>query len=275
MSGFLQRFITALLFAAVMLTGIWWGNFLFLALFTLIAGLASLELLNLLLPVGQPGYFWRKPLGIVLGLAPHLYQSLCLLAGLAPNWTAAFLAAMLILSGLFILELFAAAPRPFDNVARLALVIAYIGLPIALLDWIAFRGGSYDLTLPLGLLLLTWISDTAAYLVGSRFGRGLLFPRISPKKTWEGTVGGGLLTIGLSLLFAELLGELSSGQWAVLALLVVIFGSLGDLVESMLKRSRGVKDSGTLLPGHGGVLDRFDAFIFLLPWAAAYLWWIG
>ncbi|MCB0679222.1 MAG: hypothetical protein KDC30_21135, partial [Saprospiraceae bacterium] len=72
MSGFLQRFITALLFAAVMLTGIWWGNFLFLALFTLIAGLASLELLNLLLPVGQPGYFWRKPLGIVLGLAPHL-----------------------------------------------------------------------------------------------------------------------------------------------------------------------------------------------------------
>ncbi|MCB0675374.1 MAG: phosphatidate cytidylyltransferase, partial [Saprospiraceae bacterium] len=195
--------------------------------------------------------------------------------GLAPNWTAAFLAAMLILSGLFILELFAAAPRPFDNVARLALVIAYIGLPIALLDWIAFRGGSYDLTLPLGLLLLTWISDTAAYLVGSRFGRRLLFPRISPKKTWEGTVGGGLLTIGLSLLFAELLGELSSGQWAVLALLVVIFGSLGDLVESMLKRSRGVKDSGTLLPGHGGVLDRFDAFIFLLPWAAAYLWWIG
>jgi phosphatidate cytidylyltransferase len=121
------------------------------------------------------------------------------------------------------------------------------------------------------LLLLTWMNDTGAYLVGSNFGRRMLFPRISPKKTWEGTIGGVVITFITAASFCAFSGELRLFDWMVLAAFVSVFGTLGDLVESMLKRSVGVKDSGNLLPGHGGVLDRFDAFIFVLPFAAAYL----
>ncbi|MEO0775984.1 MAG: phosphatidate cytidylyltransferase, partial [Bacteroidota bacterium] len=122
-----------------------------------------------------------------------------------------------------------------------------------------------------GLLLLTWSNDTAAYLVGSRIGKTPLFPRISPKKTWEGSLGGVVITFLIAFLISQWFREHSTKQWLVLAGIVAIFGSTGDLVESMLKRSENIKDSGNLLPGHGGVLDRFDAFIFLLPFATAYL----
>ncbi|TAK40283.1 MAG: phosphatidate cytidylyltransferase, partial [Saprospiraceae bacterium] len=121
---------------------------------------------------------------------------------------------------------------------------------------------------------LTWMNDTGAYIIGSLFGKHLLFSRISPKKTWEGTFGGIAITFLVAFLFCVFTNELRFRDWIILGAIVSIFGSVGDLVESMLKRSVGVKDSGNLLPGHGGVLDRFDAFIFVLPFAAAYLLWI-
>lgn len=119
--------------------------------------------------------------------------------------------------------------------------------------------------------MLTWLSDTGAYIAGSTMGRTPLFPRISPKKTWEGFVGGAVLVLVSSQILAELMPILRHREWLVIGMLVAVFGSLGDLVESMLKRSLNVKDSGDLLPGHGGILDRFDAFIFLLPFVSAYL----
>ena len=121
---------------------------------------------------------------------------------------------------------------------------------------------------------MTWANDVGAYFVGSKFGKTKLFPRISPKKTWEGSFGGVMMTFLTGWLLSLYIIELNLKDWLILALIVSIFGSIGDLVESMLKRSVGVKDSGTILPGHGGFLDRFDAFIFLLPFAACYLLWL-
>ncbi len=104
-----------------------------------------------------------------------------------------------------------------------------------------------------------------AYFVGSQLGRRKLFERISPKKTWEGTIGGGLCTVLIAWGLSFLIDDFTVTQWIALGAVAAVFGTLGDLVESMLKRSVGVKDSGNLLPGHGGLLDRFDAFIFALP----------
>jgi len=152
--------------------------------------------------------------------------------------------------------------------------MVYIGTPFALVDFIAFDGEHFFANTVFGLLLLTWINDTAAYLVGSQIGKNKLFPRISPKKTWEGSIGGGVFTLILAASLSWLFEEQSMIEWIILGGIVIIFGSIGDLIESMLKRSYKVKDSGTLLPGHGGFLDRFDAFIFLVPFASAYLLWV-
>ena len=122
--------------------------------------------------------------------------------------------------------------------------------------------------------MLTWGNDTGAYLIGSVIGKTPLFPRISPKKTWEGSLGGVAVTFIIAWLLSIYTQELTLQTWLVLAGIVSVFGSTGDLIESMLKRSLGVKDSGTIMPGHGGFLDRFDAFMYMIPFAAAYLLWI-
>ena len=121
---------------------------------------------------------------------------------------------------------------------------------------------------------MVWATDIGAYFAGRKFGKNKLYPLVSPKKTWEGSIGGVVITILIAILMSFFFKECTMTQWIVLAIIVVIFGSIGDLVESMLKRSYSIKDSGTLLPGHGGFLDRFDAFIFLIPFATAYLLWI-
>ena len=119
---------------------------------------------------------------------------------------------------------------------------------------------------------MNWVNDSGAYVVGSLIGKTPLYPRISPNKTWEGTLGGVFFCLVTGYIFSLYYTMLSTVDWMVLGAITAIFGSLGDLIESMLKRSVDKKDSGNLLPGHGGMLDRFDAFIFLLPFAAAYLY---
>ncbi len=117
----------------------------------------------------------------------------------------------------------------------------------------------------IGFFLLIWANDTGAYLTGATLGRHKLFERISPKKTWEGFFGGLIIAVAAAWLFSGWLGIVDSMQWVVIALIITIAGTYGDLVESMLKRSTGVKDSGTVLPGHGGFLDRFDSTIVAFP----------
>ena len=123
----------------------------------------------------------------------------------------------------------------------------------------------------LGIILLIWASDVAAYLVGSFIGKNKLFERISPGKTWEGSVGALIINIGCAFLVANWFPELALKHWIVISVLVSIFGTIGDLVESMFKRQAGVKDSGKIMPGHGGILDRFDSLLFVSPFIYAYL----
>ena len=149
--------------------------------------------------------------------------------------------------------------------------IIYISIPFALLNLTAFLPGSFDPLPVLFLLLLVWINDTMAYVVGSSIGKHKMAPRISPKKTWEGLTGGILSTLVAAFLISELSTALSRTDILVMAVIVGVFGTLGDLFESYLKRNLGIDDSGKSMPGHGGLLDRFDGFIFAIPVIYLYL----
>jgi len=175
---------------------------------------------------------------------------------------------------LFIIELWRNKSNPFANIAMSIAGVVYIAMPFGLMmyffDPVVLTGYKH-FGVVLGFLLILWLNDTGAYFVGSLIGKHKLFERISPGKTWEGSAGGavfGLLTAwGLSFIF----NQLSDVQWMLLAIIVVVTGTLGDLVESMLKRSLGIKDSGDILPGHGGILDRFDAVLLSAPFVFVYL----
>lgn len=279
MEGLIKRASTAVIFVVVMLAGLFGGRYTFVALFAVITALCLWEYLTMVMIRYSRRDKVRMLLGVAFGLTPFALASILHMRPIAPQSTDQFVIFTAILFFpfiflAFIYELFSQSQHPFRNVGFLVLGMVYIGAPFALLDFIAFEDGHFSGVIVFGLLLLTWMNDTGAYIIGSKFGKTKLFPRISPKKTWEGTLGGIAITFIVAWGFCAITNQLRLVDWMVLALIVSIFGGLGDLVESMLKRSTGVKDSGDLLPGHGGVLDRFDAFIFLLPFAAAYLLWI-
>jgi phosphatidate cytidylyltransferase len=138
--------------------------------------------------------------------------------------------------------------------------------PIIQMNGIEFSPG-----ILIGFFLLLWTNDTGAYLVGSSMGRHRLMERISPKKSWEGFFGGMILTLLVARLFSGWLGVADTTGWMVIAVIISIAGTLGDLIESMLKRSLGFKDSGTIMPGHGGFLDRFDSVVVAFPLVYLYI----
>ena len=205
-------------------------------------------------------------------------------AGIVPS--AVFIPYLLTVVYMFIAELYTKAPNPINNWAYTMLSQMYIALPFAMVNVLAFRGVGngvvYNYLAPLSIFVFLWTNDTGAYLSGSLFGKHKLFPRVSPGKSWEGSIGGGLLV----LLVAALVGMyqnsdmhetateliLTVPQWMGLGLVVVLFGTWGDLVESLFKRTIGIKDSGNILPGHGGMLDRFDSSLMAFPAALIYMY---
>ena len=274
MKGLLKRLATAIFFVLVMLGGLYTGRYSFVLLFGIITALCLWEFYRLVLSRRNRTDLGRLFIGLALGLTPSAATTIVQLQLVQEVEGFIILPALLFFPFVFLAFIYARSPQPFTNIAYLVLGVVYIGIPFALLDLIAFDGDYFYANTVFGLLLLTWTNDTAAYVVGSQFGKHPLFPRISPKKTWEGSVGGWLITLLVAWLLSLFIHDLSALQWLGLGLIVAVFGSFGDLVESMLKRSIAIKDSGHLLPGHGGMLDRFDAFIFLLPYATAYLLWI-
>jgi len=174
----------------------------------------------------------------------------------------------------FLTELFRKKEAPFQNIALTLLAIIYIALPFSLLyqsGFLANRGvAGFNYQFILGFFFLLWTSDTGAYLVGISIGKHPMFPRVSPKKSWEGLAGGVFLTMAVAHVISLYFHSLSRTDWLVIAVIIAIFGVLGDLIESLLKRSLQVKDSGNILPGHGGILDRFDSVIFSIPLIFAY-----
>ena len=189
-----------------------------------------------------------------------------------------FLPYLALLLYLIITELYLKKKNPIGNWAFSMLSQLYVALPFALLNVLAFQYNpaessvTYNPILPLSIFVFIWLSDTGAYCVGSLIGKHRLFERISPKKSWEGSIGGGIVAIGSSFILAHYFPFMSMWQWAGLALVVVVFGTWGDLTESLLKRQLHVKDSGTILPGHGGMLDRFDSSLMAIPAAVVYLY---
>lgn len=275
--GLLQRLFTAIIFAAIMIGGIYGGKISFLLLFALISCLCLWEFLSMVLIGKAKQDRVRKFLGIVVGMIPYILEAVYLLD--LVRFRGQFLvlssfALFLLIFLIFIYELFSKSEKPFNNLAFIVLGMIYIGFPFALLTFIAMGQGQFYPNIIFGLLLVTWCSDSGAYVVGSMIGKTPLLPRISPKKTWEGTLGGALITLIFVFVLSWFIAELSLLNWFIIAIIIIIFGGFGDLVESMLKRSFQIKDSGRMLPGHGGILDRFDAFIFMLPFAGAYLLWV-
>lgn len=179
---------------------------------------------------------------------------------------------MLLLSFVFIVELYRNYRHPIANIATTIMGILYVGLPMSMLNNLVFFNSTYDGNLLLGIFIIIWLNDTGAYLFGITLGKHRLFKRISPKKSWEGFLGGTIFALGSSYFVFKYLGGINLKAWLIIAVIIVIFGTLGDLVESLLKRSAGIKDSGKILPGHGGLLDRFDSFIFSVPVIFTYLY---
>ncbi len=161
-----------------------------------------------------------------------------------------------------------------NNLAIIVLGIIYIAVPLAIMNYLVFPAMNekiYTYRILLGIFTLIWINDTGAYVTGSLIGRHRLFPRISPKKSWEGLLGGTLLTLTAALWMRDIMGMLSRTDWIILGTLVSVFGVYGDLSESWFKRKAERKDSGSLIPGHGGVLDRIDSVLFVIPVSFIYL----
>jgi phosphatidate cytidylyltransferase len=277
MNGLIQRAITGIIFVLVVTGCIYAGPVSFVALFAIITGGALWEFFGLVLTKQHRRDMIRRMLALGLGLVPFFMSTIVQLDLVQNRESFIAISSLLFFPftfSVFIYELYTKSERPFENVAFVMLGMVYIGVPFALLLFVAFDGDLYYPNLVFSLLVMNWVNDSGAYFVGSKLGKTPLFPRISPKKTWEGSAGGMALTLIFAMILCFTFQELVLRDWLVLAAIVVIFGSLGDLVESMLKRSVHIKDSGGLLPGHGGLLDRFDAFIFLLPFATAYLLWI-
>ena len=272
-SNFVQRTITGVLFVVVLVGGILLSPISFGVLFALITVLAVREFGHLVNNSGQVEINRN-----ITGLA-GAYLFLALMAFCSQVTDArVFLPYLLLLLYLMITELYLKKKNPLGNWAFTMLSQLYVALPFALLNVLAFHNDptagsvSYNPVLPLSVFIFLWLSDTGAYCVGSLLGKHRLFERISPKKSWEGSIGGGVFAVAASWLLACFFPFLNGWEWTGLALTVVVFGTWGDLTESLMKRQLGIKDSGNILPGHGGILDRFDSALMAIPAAVVFLY---
>lgn len=273
MSKFMTRALTAVFFVAVML-GLSSFKIGYLILFAAISIFSTIEFLDITksLRDEKDTSIFRKIYTILINLTTFLLTAFVVFYDHSGE-TFKYLAILpAMLFGLFILELYAKSESPFVNIAVNLSAFVYIGVPFAMLNLIVFHEGLYYPDILYGIMIMIWIYDGAAYIIGSKFGKRPLFERISPNKTIEGSLGGILVltAVGFSLSYVFDNG-LSPMQWAVVSWIIAYFSATGDLIESMLKRSLNIKDSGNILPGHGGLLDRFDAFIFVIPFIALYI----
>ena len=172
-------------------------------------------------------------------------------------------------------EMYRKHEKPVENIAISIFGFIYLAIPISLTNFLVFSetvsNNNYNPVLLIALFVMIWIYDSGAYLVGVSIGKHRLFERISPKKSWEGAIGGTLIVMTVSCFFSRFIPEIKTEHWIIISILTVISSTYGDLTESMFKRYFGIKDSGHLLPGHGGILDRFDSLFFAAPVIVMYL----
>jgi phosphatidate cytidylyltransferase len=284
MKNFITRTITGILFVAIMVTGICLRGDAMILLFALITGLTLWEftgLVNEHVADTTVNRFITTAAGVYLFLA---FAGYC--TGIVPP--SAFIPYLLTLIYLFISELYLKQKNPIQDWAYTMLSQLYVALPFSMINVLSFQADplsgqiAYHWLLPMSVFIFLWANDTGAYCAGSLFGRHKLFPRVSPGKTWEGSIGGAVIVLIIAAVISYFAGsdaslstlnaQMSTLKWLGLGLVVVFFGTWGDLVESLFKRTLGIKDSGNILPGHGGMLDRFDSSLMAIPAAVIYLY---
>ena len=280
-NNFIQRAITGIIFVGVLIGCILGGPISFTLLFALITALTIHEFGVIISK--QPDVEINKPICMLAGV--FLFFGFAYL-GVMPGQTEILIPYLFLIIYLLVSELYLKKKNPLNNWAYAMMSQIYIALSFAMLNVLAYHSignegelsnyqVQYNQILPLSIFIFTWINDTGAYCTGMLFGKHRLFERISPKKSWEGSIGGGVFSIIAAIVMAHYFPFMPISIWIGLALTVVIFGTLGDLTESLLKRTIGIKDSGNILPGHGGMLDRFDSTLMAVPAAVVYLYIIS
>ena len=271
MKKLLVRVATGAVFGVVLLACILYNNISFGALFALVTCLAVNEFCNLVHEYKKTTF--STTVAVVGGL--YLFLAFFMMDKVAEPFML-FVPYLILIAFALVRELYKKADSPLDNMAYFALSQLYAALPFALLNILTtFGPGAYNYIMPLSIFIFLWCSDSGAYFVGSAIGRHRLFERISPKKSWEGSIGGGVLALVAAYVLSLYYPTLGAFEWMGMAAVVVVTGTWGDLIESCMKREMGIKDSGNILPGHGGILDRFDSAILAIPSVVVYLYILG
>jgi phosphatidate cytidylyltransferase len=277
MNNFWARTITGLSMVFILLLSIYFGGWVFAAVFLAVSVLGLREFYGL---VTSENSYPQKIYGLLAGTLIYALTAAIFLApppeGVPGGRWYSFLPFIIPVPLIFLaffLEIYRNKPNPLSNIALTLLGFLYIALPLSLLTWFAHPGAMHFMGFPVILtayFAFTWIYDTSAYLYGRQFGKHKFFERISPKKTWEGTIAGTVVTLLFAACLWFLVKQMPLTDWLILASIVVIFGTHGDLAESLVKRSLNIKDSGNILPGHGGILDRFDTVLMSAPFVFLY-----
>lgn len=262
------RAITGVVFIIIMLGSLLTGPYTFTAFYMFLSLVCLIEFYSLIKTTGiRP----HKTIGYI--------AALIMFASVAGRYFFDFETKWLLINiplffGIFIRELYKRSKIPFSNIAYTLLGLLYTTVPFIFYHSIAFISGEYNFHLALGFFLMLWGNDTGAYLFGMKFGKKKLFERHSPKKSWEGFFGGVFTSIIVAVILSIYYTDYAQIHWIAMAVIISCFGTMGDLVESMFKRSIDIKDSGKILPGHGGLLDRFDGLLLSAPVVFVYLYLI-
>lgn len=276
--NFLIRTITAVVYATVMLFCILKGGPWFVGLFAVCTILTTIEYTGL-----ANKYKGTDVSRLWATVAAFTFYAAIVGLSVMPSSAVLFLPFMFTLIVIMVRELYFKKPSPVNDWAHTLFPVIYIALPYAMTSMLAFNiqgpDSGYSPVVTLTLFVFLWCNDVGAYCTGCTIGKHKLFERISPKKTWEGSIGGAVFTMLAAFLLHHFLPDWYSFMpvwvWIGMALVVVLFGTWGDLIESLMKREMGIKDSGKILPGHGGMLDRFDSALLAIPATVVYLSLVG
>lgn len=268
LSNLQQRVIAAVVAVPFLLFCVLYSDYTFLVLFLVIGILAQLEFYKLVGSISDnlPLTFYGTFCGVVMHLLTFFIEK----GDLAYQY---YYILSPLLTLIFFIKLYKSKDeKPFKNIAYTFLGIIYVALPFTLLTVLAYiQNDTYDPNIVLGCLFLLWASDSGAYFAGTKFGKTKLFERVSPKKSWEGSIGGMLSAMVVATIIARYFTNYSAFQWYAIGIIIVIAGTYGDLVESLFKRSINIKDSADTIPGHGGFLDRFDGLLLSIPFIIPFV----
>ena len=268
LSNLQQRVIAAIIAIPFLLFCILYNDYTFLVLFLVIGVLAQLEFYKLVGSISDnlPLTFYGTFCGVVMHVLTFFIEK----GDMAYQY---YYVLSPLLTFIFFIKLYKSKDeKPFKNIAYTFLGIIYVALPFTLLTVLAYiKNDTYDPNIVLGCLFLLWASDSGAYFAGTKFGKTKLFERVSPKKSWEGSIGGMIAAMVVATIISKYYTNYSAFHWYVIGVIIVVAGTYGDLVESLFKRSINIKDSADTIPGHGGFLDRFDGLLLSIPFIIPFV----